>query len=572
MKPAKGKDISFLIRENYKSLFGRKLLYLITLLMPLIYLGILIKVVIANYSNVPYWDEWDSRLIMNPKLGHITLSTFWQQHNEHRIVLSKILFFLDFKFFNGGTAPLLVAGILIAITSYALLLIYIWKISVTSKVSKINAVMLSSTSGVLLFSTMQNENFLWAFQSQFLLAILLPFTTIIFSYKYISTQKKYYFFACWAASLFSIGTLASGLLVSVCVVLMNIVCKLKKRQIFVSILLSILEFSLYFYGYKTPNSSPLSVFFHHPLFALKYICLYLSSPFTYLTNGTNYFLMVLAGAIYILVIGVALYRVFSYKKLHRSTVVIPLAMSVYVCVTAAVSAGGRYKFGLDQALASRYTTMSLMGWSCAAIAAIELSKKRHSVFILLTPILISVLLLPQQTKALSINDNQLFDRKIAAVALELNISDEVQLANVYPSAERVLEVSKVLINNHQSIFGDSEILQARKLVGTNLDLAGVGSCVGHVDIDSVVKSAAPERQITGWIFNSKMRQIPKVVLAVDSTNQVTGYGLTGMLRPDVAAAINMNARFSGFKLYANKRPISKLVGFSTSPLCLFKVS
>ena len=115
-------------------------------------------------------------------------------------------------------------------------------------------------------------------------------------------------------------------------------------------------------------------------------------------------------------------------------------------------------------------------------------------------------------------------------------------------------------------------MQARKLVGTNLDLAGVGSCVGHVDIDSVVKSAAPERQITGWIFNSKMRQIPKVVLAVDSTNQVTGYGLTGMLRPDVAAAINMNARFSGFKLYANKRPISKLVGFSTSPLCLFKVS
>ena len=191
---------------------------------------------------------------------------------------------------------------------------------------------------------------------------------------------------------------------------------------------------------------------------------------------------------------------------------------------------------------------------------------------MLTPILISVLLLPQQTKALSINDNQLFDRKIAALALELNISDEVQLANVYPSAERVLEVSKVLINNHQSIFGDSEILQARKLVGTNLDLAGVGSCVGHVDIASVVKSAAPERQITGWIFNSKMRQIPKVVLAVDSTNQVTGYGLTGMLRPDVAAAININARFSGFKLYANKRSISKLVGFSASPLCLFKVS
>ena len=549
---------------------GTKSLHLVNLIFPILYFGILVRVIMTNYSNVPYWDEWDSRLIMNPKLGDLTAGTLWQQHNEHRIVWSKILFYLDFQFFNGNSAPLLISGLIIVMITFSLFIFYIWGLSSIRKISINDSFTLTAVIGILLFSTMQSENFFWAFQSQFFLAILLPLTTLLLGFRYIQTNNNKFFIFCWVASFSSMGTVASGLLISLCIVLMNILSRLEKRVILTSIGLAVIEFFLYFYRYKTPNSSPVSVAIHHPVFILKYVVHYLSFPTTYLVSGNNPAFSFLAALIYLSVVCVSLTRIYIKRDIINNSVLVPAIMGIYVLTTATISAGGRYQFGLAQSTASRYTTMSLVGWCCIAILCFELFKKRDSIWFMFIPILLGVLLLPQQTKGLSIQDNQLFDRKLAAIALELNIDDQATLGNIYPNATRVLSLSKVLINNHQSIFGDPIVFGAKALIGRHIDLRTVGTCIGHVDTNTPIAGQTSWRQISGWLYDSKFHRIPKIALEVDSTGMVIGYGLSGMLRPDVANAIDKHAKFSGYALYSNSQSIFEIVGYDESPICSSK--
>jgi hypothetical protein len=549
---------------------AKNLLTLINLSLPVLYLGILLKVMMVNYSNIFYWDEWDSRLIMDPKLKKLNLGTLWAQHNEHRIVWSKILSFLDFKFFNGNNSPLLITGILIAISTYILFLLYLWRLSSIKAGPARDLVTLSALVGILIFSTMQNENFLWAFQSQFFLAIFLPLVAFILGFRYVQTGNKKYFISCWFASFFSIGTIASGLLVSACLVLMFAIARLSKREILTSIILTILEFVLYFYQYETPNSSPISVFVQHPIFVLRYVAHYISFPTTYLIGGGNVVFQLLATFMFVITIVLSLMRIYKGKKLPAGTGLVPVIMATYVLGTAIISAGGRYQFGIAQSTASRYTTVSLTGWCCISILIFELFKKNSSLSFMFIPVIIGVLLLPQQTKSLSITDNQYFDRKIAAVALELNIHDDSQLQNIYPNANRLREQSKVLIENRQSIFGDQIFRKASNLLGTHLN-SNFENCLGNVDVNSPIEGQISSHKLTGWIFQKSNGKIPKFILSVDPNGIVNGFGLTDMLRTDVANVVDKAAKFSGFELYTVSTPTAAIIGFDTIPFCSLKI-
>ena len=347
---------------------------------------------------------------------------------------------------------------------------------------------------------------------------------------------------------------------------MNVIARLNKREILTSIGLTIVEFALYFYHYKTPNSSPVSVFLHHPLFVFRYVAHYISYPATYLINSNNLVFCILATLLYVITVGLSLIKIYNSKKLLTGTGLVPVIMATYILGTAIISAGGRYKFGIAQSTASRYTTMSLIGWSCISILIFELFKKNDSLLYMFIPILIGVLLLPQQTKSLSIIDNQYFDRKIAAVALELNIHDESQLLNIYPDANRVLEQSKILKENRQSIFGDQIFLQAGSLMGTHFN-SNVKNCLGNIDVNLPVEGQMNSHKLTGWIFNKNDKKIPKLVFSVDPNGIINGFGLTGMLRPDVASAIDQRAKFSGFKLYTISNPTAAIIGYDTAPAC-----
>jgi hypothetical protein len=537
----------------------------------LFFIVTLLRTIYINYSNVPFGDQWDSWLAMNPELDSLKLSSFWQQHNEHRMFLGKILFYFDFLLFNGNAAPLIIANILIVLTTLGFFFIYIWKISSIRFLSVRNALGLSAAIGVLLLSTMQNENFSWAFQGTFFLASLLPFTAFIAGFKFVQTQAIKYFLLSWAISFGAMGTLASGLLVSACLVLMYLIAHQRKKLMFISIGLTSLQFLVYFYRYREAHSSPISVLVHNPEFIAKYVSLYLGSPTLYIFNEINKPLVIILTLIYICTVSIVFIRTYKRNNSPLSATVIPFTMAIYIFCVAILSAGGRFEFGLLQATSSRYTTMSLTGWCCILLLAADLSKKKDTYFFTILPLILGLLLFPQQTNNLTISNNTNFERQVAALALELNIDDKPQLLNIYPDPKKLTEFSKILINKRQSIFGESKFADAKKLIGTRIKLNNLEKCQGYIDENLVISSSTKNKKISGWIYDGKIQKVPQAVVTLNSMGEINGYGFTGSLRPDVSSAIGKDAVLSGFRIYADSKPIEVVVGIQKLPTCYFKI-
>jgi hypothetical protein len=53
------------------------------------------------YSPVPLGDMWNGYLDFFMEVQNGNHAAWWTQHNEHRIVLARLLFWMDLSFFNG---------------------------------------------------------------------------------------------------------------------------------------------------------------------------------------------------------------------------------------------------------------------------------------------------------------------------------------------------------------------------------------------------------------------------------------------------------------------------------------
>ena len=62
---------------------------------------ITLSFVIFNYNYIPIHDDWDSKLAFPAKfLSTFNFSLFFDFHNEHPIALGKLIFLLDYVFFQ----------------------------------------------------------------------------------------------------------------------------------------------------------------------------------------------------------------------------------------------------------------------------------------------------------------------------------------------------------------------------------------------------------------------------------------------------------------------------------------
>ena len=65
------------------------------------------------YSPIPFMDMWNGYLDFYLRTLNGDTSVWWAQHNEHRIFLSRILYWLDIKYFQGLSYFLTAANYLI---------------------------------------------------------------------------------------------------------------------------------------------------------------------------------------------------------------------------------------------------------------------------------------------------------------------------------------------------------------------------------------------------------------------------------------------------------------------------
>ena len=520
---------------------------------------------IRGYSPIPYWDMWEGVLnfVINASDGDFGL--WWAQHNEHRIVLSRLLFWADIHWFGGLSISLVAENYLIVGIS-AVVLWRVLRAYNADTLDKYTEVFIGCFIVGWLFQWMQSQNFLWGFQSQFLLVQLLPLCAFFLLSKSALTSnlfEKNYLLACLMGVL-SVGTMANGVIVLPMMFVYEFFFRHSKYKLGLLAFFVIVTSYFYLVDYKSPagHSSILEVVRQDPIGLLQYALIYIGSPFHYLTHGwLTPYISLLFGALFIILYGVIFAK--SIPELNR----IPLRLALFVYIafilcTALVTGGGRLIFGVQQALESRYTTPAIMAWAVLLILYSPylptMLKKLGWIGKLL--IIVSCLIIASlQLRALDSQEQSHFSKKVAALGLSMGVPDPDRITSIYPSAQGALDIAKDAQQNNLAFFNIEPYRSTSKLLSYESPNKDLSECVGFIDTIEPVRGSSSYARLGGWVFNLESGSPPKSIEFLNQDNLVIGYAIIGSYRPDLEKAVNHRAVRSGFEGYIDSSKMGSTV-------------
>lgn len=524
---------------------------------------------IKSFTSVPYWDMWGPYLdfYMEPTNG---FSSWWTQHNEHRIILAKALFWLDVRYFSGLSYFLILAN-------YFFVVLEIWIFFKIFDKKSIGVdpnfqFLLKCYIVAWLFSWSQYDNLTWAFQSQFFLAQLLPLCGFYWFSKSINSPTKVsYFLGAILFGVLSLGSMANGIFAMPLLFVYSIIASQGWRRSSALFILSAITIAAYLYGYHTPagHASPLNSLLSSPYDYLRYVLYYLGVPFYFIFEGVR-----IAGAAAIIggIFLLASYLIFAIKLFVRreygSMNFAIIIFGVFILATAVVTGGGRLIFGANQALTSRYCTPALMMWAGLFImlspALSRLYVKRKSIFLSVVAIA-SIGLIPMQLRAINIDGDINFNREVAALALTLGVRDLEQISKIYPAPDVAIAISEKAKKNNLSIFGADPYKGLGDSINMNAVTVGHLKCIGNLD-EVIVLNGATYSRIRGWIYSPDVRLHSKMVQIINETGSVVGYALVGQRRDDVMHHFGASALKSGFIGYVKATAANSSLGINSSAM------
>jgi hypothetical protein len=506
---------------------------------------------IQNYSSVPYMDEWDGFYNFYLNIHNGNYSNWFAQHNEHRIFVSKFLFWLDIIFFQDKHIFLLFCNFLsMACTCLVFIKIY-------QKYTGNNDIKIICFLICWIFSWSQAENITLGFQIAFFLSYLLSLCAFYFLHMAV-TQKKsnsyknfniIYFLMALLFAFLSIGTTVSGLFTLPLMLLYSFIIRTNWFLRIILLLVSFLTFSLYFFDYSSPShhNNVLNTLTHPSLDLVQYVLLYLGNPFQNIfgLSKIGLFFIQLAGGS-LIVISIAISFFFFKKPIKNSIQLILIIFILFIAITAFITATGRLNFGLQQALSSRYATPVLMGWAALIIVIYPYIINKNKIIFLL---LILVSFVSNQLNAIK-KTNSPFEKEVAALAVSLNILDEEQIRGIYPDAKRVLQIANEFKKKNISIYSLSKYqdLKIDPDDKITLQLDRIANCNGNLDRVSITADKF-FTGVEGWLFDNTKIKKKKLFTVLDQQGRTLGFIISGKERVDVATKINNKAINSGFKGY-----------------------
>ncbi|WP_455921257.1 hypothetical protein [Pseudomonas putida] len=557
--------------------FSKKILAVVIALGVMAVLAMAMVGASNNFTQVPYWDMWNGFLgfYTNVKNGGIQL--WWGPHNEHRIVVARILFWLDLSLFSGNLRVLIALNYLSAAAAVAVFYNYI-KLAPVGRLDGWGRGAVTALIAAWLFSWIQAENFTWGFQTQFFLAQLFPLAAFLLLYKSAAEEGgiRSWLLAC-ILGVVSVGTMANGVLALPLMALYSIVVFQPWRRSVGLIVLSALTVRTYFQGIPRVDSAPsfVQTLSQHPADTLGYVLRYLGSPYYFFLGSGKAALMVAMASALLLIAATGYFAIRALRAPKNSKLELSLITFIlYIGGSAVATAAGRLEYGVDQAFGGRYTTTALMMW--AAFFCLILVRKYdrwpshiNAIYLQVFSLAAIAICVPYQMKALAPHQEELFTKDVGALALTMGVRDDLQIGTLFPNSKIALEIVKEPIRQRLSVFGMPNYLGVEKLVGSKASVPAPQVCVGNIDAASLIDSDQKFIRVSGWIYDPAAGSVPKNSMLVDAAGIVVGYVITGGHRVDVSKAIDANADFSGFSGYLLRSEIGKNVLFQAiNPGCV----
>lgn len=517
---------------------------------PAVFFSTLVVGAVRWYAATPFWDMWDGYLgdYLLVLDGHWFQALF-RQANDHRIVFSKLLFWLDLRYFGGRSVLLVPANIALAAAVW-LSLCAIGKRLIGARTDLWLALALSLAAPC--FSWMQNANIFWGFQSQWFFAYLFPL--LAFACLAMSTdgpRRSAWFMGAMAFGLASLGAMANGLFAFPLLFVMQILLdRWQWRRLAVIGAVGGAGMAAWCYHYTIFGGPPHVSVANFIDFVLELIGAPFIRAFHSLTLGYACAALFIAATLALTV------RWFRQRD-RRDPMALGLLIFIgYIGLSAAAMALGRAGLGGQAALTERYATPSLLAWAALAILAVNAFKARAATrsVCVIAGLAAAFMLLPAQLEVFNDDGPKYTQLKTqAALALKLGAMDVRRIGAIYPvdNSEAQRETFFGIVRRADglglSIFGGGELARAVSFMGKPAE-SGFHACTGKIEAQVPISGEARFTYATGWAYDSQARRVPPFAYLA-SANRIMGVVVTGQPRPDVAASFRRTARYGGFGGY-----------------------
>jgi hypothetical protein len=519
----------------------------------------LAAVAYLSYNALPWldaWAHWIGFLATDDRLTFL-----FSQHNEHRIPVSRLLYLADHQWFNAD-ARLLLWSTMAAQTGSAIVL---YKLAASSpQLRPVHRVQVFGVILALSFSASQWNNFTWTFQVCFVVV----FFSAIAAFAALSRAvrrpesadreiSRFWVCAAIVMGLIATGSMANGLLVWPLMVLMSLWIGLPNQVTGLVAAIGTTVSWLYMRGYQPGGFVPADSLMKTPetvAFALAYLGVAVDEPFVAVTRAlgldwTAYRVATsaLAGAV-----GVLCFLRFAVLALSRpaqmgASATAMLHILAFLASSALLTAIGRVRFGLVDALTSRYATPSLLFWACLTGLALAVtnahehaygtrgSSRRLLVAALAGAVFVGGLIqLPKVTYAM---DSRRY----------LNEGEHAVVNNVFaaeawerflPAPGRMIPVVRYFRSRHLSSFSSEWTQWIGEPVRAHFILSHSDSdCAGEWEsVSPAGGSFSPAVLAAGWGYDRRFGRAPQRVVFTDGQRRIVGFaGSTTRRRPDLVS-------------------------------------
>ncbi len=509
----------------------RRALPLVALACALIIAGLMFRAMFAVYIPMPFWDQWD----------HFATRDHWarlfEQHNEHRLVLFRLIAIVDNLLASGTYVVQFAATVGLQLAHVLLLAVLAARAGLRAPGDRLWA--LAIAFGYL-FWRVQEENFLWGFQSQFV-GVYICASAGFAALALVPGWAGVVLGALGAA--LAAGFMSNGVMAPAMLVVQAVWLRRPPVQVLALVLVAGALPVAYFTGYYMPrhHADPIQSL-QRPLELIGYVAAYLGHPVAVMLRGGET-LSVLMGLVGLTALTVVFVALIIRRNLATPARLALLHIAGFTVATALLTGLGRLNFGLEQALSSRYATPAMVFWT--ALDFLVWSLLAGGRWRLLVPLAATGALILMAINSRSAVDGTIRSwrelRDGAATAMLSDVRDEPVLGKVYFNPKHLPEKIAMLKAERLAVFAEPWAHWLGRTLAEHVSVLPEGTCRGNFErADPVVEEAGGEGaayRVSGWGWDEAEARAPRWLVLTDTSGRIVGYAYTDLARPDVRKAI-----------------------------------
>jgi hypothetical protein len=510
-------------------------------------------IVVVSYSSLPFWDGW-VEIDFPATGGGSVLEWLWTQHNEHRLLLSRLFMLADLHWFHARQTLLLVTIFVILCLQAAALA---WSMRA---VGGWRGALWRTGVGLAAFCLLCPslwEMLVWGECVCFALPGLFAILAIVGLMLYWTRSQDEltkagatkFLILSVAAALGGSWSLLNGNLLWPLLFCAALLLRLRRAAL-AYVIAGALSIALYLYDYISPSYALNSA--RTPVSTAAYLATYFGSTWV----NDNFRLAVIFGLVGLAACFWLVVQLREYVRNLQAFHVQLILIMLFCAGTGFITAFGRSGFGLLQAATSRYQAFALLFWCCLGLLLLTSVGLRHTGREAAT-LAIQVAILCIMLGAALFARNPLIRARVhgfklhtAEAALITGVPDIENLKWVYRQPDYLYSLVPYMRREQLSVFHDPISQLLDKPLATAFQLAPASDCTGALESSVAMNHAMPPMlRITGWAWDVK-QQAPAAAIVAASDGMITGVGAMGDWRIlDKATHPWMKTNFIGYTGY-----------------------